>query len=135
MGLHPCLCTLCFTGTSKANSAYFLCNQMDSGLDCSHTGTAAASLETSVTAAQELDDIPVSSPAAGAQHQCGERHLKTVIAGEFFNKGVNFCARGSADTGRQSSTDISASASGWQLIVWLRMALTTSASATFQDGA
>jgi len=41
--------------TSKANSAYFLCNQMDSGLNRSQTGTDAASLDTSLPVVQELD--------------------------------------------------------------------------------
>lgn len=69
--------------TSKANSAYFLCKQADSGLDCSQIGTASASLDTSVPVAWKLGWIPISRVAAGAQAS-----VEKVILGEFFNKGV-----------------------------------------------
>lgn len=52
---------------SKAHPAYFLCKQVDSGLDCSQTGTASASLDTSVPVAQELGWTPISRVAAVAQ--------------------------------------------------------------------
>lgn len=69
--------------TSMANSAYFLCKQVDSGLDCSQIGTASASPDTSVPVAQELGWIPISRVAAVAQDS-----VENVILDEVFNKGV-----------------------------------------------